>query len=142
MNTRLFLAAIAGAVVSFLLGWLVYGIILSDFMQANSIHYDGLKTEMPNFFLLILSGLFMSFFIAFVFQRWAGFTTFMNGVFGGVIIGFFIAASVDLSFFSMMNLFTPYYLFADIVVGTVITGIEGGVIAAILGYRKKETAQG
>jgi len=107
MNIKLFLAAIAGAVVSFLLGWLIYGLLLMDFFQANTIVYEGLFMEMPNMFLLILANLLMSFFIAFIFQRWAGFTTFLKGLGGGAFIGFFLAATIDLSLFSMMNLYTP-----------------------------------
>jgi hypothetical protein len=140
MNGKFFLSAIAGAVTSFLLGWVIYGFVLKSFMEANMIHYPGLEMEMPNMFILILSTLLMSVFIAFVFQRWAGFTTFMNGLYGGLIIGFFISASIDLSFFSMMNLFTPKYLVVDIIVGTINTGIIGGVIAAILGMGKKAAA--
>lgn len=137
MNIKLFLAAIAGAVVSFLLGWLIYGLLLMDFFQANTIVYEGLFTEMPNMFLLILSNLLMSFFIAFIFQRWAGFTTFIKGLCGGAFIGFFVAAAIDLSLFSMMNLYTPAYVIVDIVLYTIMTGIIGGVIAMILGSGKK-----
>ncbi len=140
MNAKFFLSAIAGAITNFLLGWLVYGILLKGFAEANMTQYPGLMPEMPNIFLILLSTLFMAFLIAFIFQRWAGYSTFMNGLYGGMIIGFFIGASMDLSMFAMMNLFTPLYMIVDILVATVLTGIMGGVIAAILGIRKKEAA--
>lgn len=137
MNTKLFLAAIAGAVLSFLLGWFIYGLLLMDFFQANTIVYDGLMLEMPNMFLLMLANLLMSFFMTFVFQRWAGFNTFMKGLYGGVMIGFFFAAITDLYILSMMNLHTPTFIIVDIIISTVMNGIIGGVIGLILGYGKK-----
>lgn len=138
MNAKFYLSALAGTVTTFLLGWLIYGILLKGFSEANTIHYEGLMPEMPNMFLLILSNLFMALFIAFVFQRWAGFNTFRNGLFGGMIIGFFISAAFDLSMFSMMNLVTPVFLIVDILVYTFMTGITGGVIAAVQGYGKNK----
>ena len=41
MNTKVLLAAIVGGVVAFLLGWLLFGILLADFMDKNMIHYEG-----------------------------------------------------------------------------------------------------
>jgi hypothetical protein len=141
MNAKFFLSVVAGAVTNFLLGWIVYGYLLRGFAEANMTQYPGLMPEMPNIFTLLLAILFMAFLIAFIFQRWAGYSTFMNGLYGGMIIGFFIGASIDLSMFSMMNLFTPVYMIVDILMSTIMTGIMGGVIAAVLGMgKKKETA--
>ncbi|MBK9328158.1 MAG: hypothetical protein IPM95_02355 [Sphingobacteriales bacterium] len=43
MNARVLIAALAGAVASFLLGWLFYGFLLPDFYAAHSLHYAGLE---------------------------------------------------------------------------------------------------
>jgi len=60
MIKKLILAALAGSVIQFLLGWLIYGILLANFMNCNTSHYEGLMKDMEtgSFIILIfLSGL-------------------------------------------------------------------------------------
>jgi hypothetical protein len=140
MNVKLILASLGGAILSFLLGWLVYGILLKGFYEANTTHYEGLIKELPNIPLIFLSCLVMSFLLAYVFQRWAGFKSFGKGFTGGMIIGFLICLSYDLSFMSMYNLFAFSVVVVDVIVGTIFNGIVGGVIALILGFEKKTAA--
>lgn len=48
MNSKFIIASVAGGIASFLLGWLIYGILLMDFMKANSMYYANLMKEPPN----------------------------------------------------------------------------------------------
>jgi hypothetical protein len=140
MNAKLFYAAIAGTVVSFLLGWILYGLLLKGFFDSQTIHYEGLMMAMPNIFLLILANLSMSFFLALIFQRWAGITTFIRGFYAGMTVGFFFALTVDLFFLSMLNLYTPAYAIVDVILSTLLNGVVGGVIGMVLGSGKKAVA--
>ncbi len=140
MIKKLLLAALAGAIVQFLLGWLVYGLLLMNFMSSQSTHYEGLMKEMngASFIILIfISGLAMSFLLAYIFQRWAKIGTFLSGLTGGMIFGFFVSLSFDLSSYSMMNLMSVNAIIVDVIVATILTGIVGGVIAWILGMKSK-----
>lgn len=67
MKTKFALAGLAGGVVTYLLGWLFYGILLSKFFEANTLQYEGLMKEMPVMWLLILSNLVGGYFLTFVF---------------------------------------------------------------------------
>jgi hypothetical protein len=141
MMKKLCLAALAGSVVQFLLGFLVYGLLLASFMDANTIHYEGLMKDMnsASFIILIfLAGLVMSTLIAFIFQRWAKFDKFSAGFTGGMVLGFFISLSYDLSSYSMMNLVSVGGFVVDVIVATILTGIVGGTIAWVLGMKGKE----
>lgn len=143
MIKKLVLASLAGSVVQFLLGWLIYGVLLAGFMNSQSAHYPGLLKDMnsPDFIILIyLSGLMMSFFIAYVFLHWAKFETYMKGLTGGMFIGFFISLTYDLSTYSMMNLMSGRSMVVDIIIATIVTGIVGGVIAWVLGMKSKTAA--
>jgi len=131
------LAGLAGGIFYFLLGWLVYGILLMNFYESNSIHYDGLNKEMPVMWMLALSNLLMGYFLAFVFDRWAKIFTFKEGFTGGLIIGLFVSLIYDLSFLSMMNLMNTRMTIVDILVSTLITGLVGAVVGWVLGYQKK-----
>lgn len=52
MNKKLLHATLAGGILFFLLGCLVYGVLLMDFYEANTKVYEGLNKEMPDLLLL------------------------------------------------------------------------------------------
>jgi len=141
MNLKTVLAAVAAAIVLFLLGWLIYGILLMDFMAANSTHYDGLmKEENMNLFLMFLANLSLGCLFAYVFQQLAKITTFGKGFIAGMIIIFFFCLSMDLNYLGMMNLFNAKAMVVDVIAFTIMGGIAGGVTGWILGYGKKAAA--
>jgi hypothetical protein len=134
MNVRVLAAAVAGMVVFFLLGWLVWGILLADFMKSHTVEYKGLMRDMPEFIPLVIANLSWAALIAFVFEQWAGIRTFVGGLRGGAIIMFFISLGGDLMSMAMMNLFSGYTaLIVDVIAATVVGAITGGVIGLVLG---------
>jgi len=140
MNLKVIIATIAGGVAYFLLGWLIYGILMMDFYTANTIQYPGLWKEMPNLLLMFISNLLGAFLLAFIFHRWAGIKTFLGGLTGGLILGLILALMWDLYFLSSMNLYSVTLVVVDVIVSTIFTGIIGGLIGWILGFGKKEEA--
>ena len=137
MNSKLIIATIAGGVAYFLLGWLIYGILLMDFFIANSIQYEGLWKEMPNLVLMFISNLLGAFLLAFIFHTWAGIKTFLGGLTGGLILGLIMSLMWDLYFLASMNLYSVTLVVVDVLVGTLFTGIIGALIGWILGFGKK-----
>lgn len=140
INSKLMIATVAGAVVYFLLGWLVYGILLMDFFTNNTIFYEGLNKEMPDLLILFISNLFTAFLVAFICQHWANKTTLMDGLQVGVFLFFLMGTALDLMFYSTMNMHTPLALVVDIAVYTVMGGIIGAVVGWVLGTGKKAEA--
>ena len=141
MIKKLILATLAGSVVQFLLGWLIYGLLLANFMNSHTTHYEGLMKDMNtgSFIILIfISGLVMSFLIAFIFQRWGKIEKFFMGLTSGMILGFFIALSYDLSTLAMENLFSKRAMIVDVIANTIVVGIVGAVIAWVLGFKSKD----
>jgi hypothetical protein len=138
MNVRVILASLAGAVFSFLLGWLVYGILLAGFYESQTTHYDGFWSTTPNMVGIFLSGWAMSLLFAVVFSKWANISTFVPGLTAAAIITFLFGVSIDLYFWSTMNLFTPTLLAVDVFVGAAFNGLVGGVVALVLGLKKEE----
>jgi hypothetical protein len=143
MNMRILVATVAGGVTLFLLGWLVYGVLLSDFMKTNMVQYPGLMKEpMPDMVPLVLANLVLAALFAFVFDYWASIRTFMSGLIGGVVLMFLISLYFDLSALSFMNLMkgiTP--VIVDVVAATSIGAITGGVVGLVLGLMHKPAAQ-
>lgn len=142
MNVRVLLAAFAGAVASFLLGWLVFGILLKT-------TYEGMMTETGKtvmrpetemvFWAMILSNLVYGLLLALIFNRWANISTFRSGAIAGGVISLLVTLSYDLGMYSMMNVWTGGAGFiidplANGVVGTIV----GGVVGWVLGYGQRK----
>jgi len=140
MIKKLILATLAGSVVQYLLGWLIYGLLLANFMNSHTTHYEGLMKDMNtgSFMILVfLSGLVMSFLITFIFQRWAKFEKPLMGLTGGMLLGFLLALSYDLYFLASMNISSVGAMIVDIIANTIVVGIVGAVIACVLGFKSK-----
>jgi hypothetical protein len=132
MRTKFYLSGLAGSVVFFLLGWFVYEILLMNFYTANTYQYEGLMMATPKIWVLVLSILVQGFFLAFLFERWAGISTFKGGLIAGLITGLFVTAMFDLSVYSMMHLYRGRLVIADILISAVVWAIAGGVEGWIL----------
>ncbi len=141
MSTRMLLAALAGAVASFLLGWLVYGVLLEPYYMAHTITYEGLVKNPPVLWAIFVAGFCTTLLMAYIFDKWANIRTFAGGAMAGAWIAFLIILSFDLSFHAFYNLYPDYTVFlVDVVVGTIFNGIIGGVVALVLGMGKKTSA--
>lgn len=149
MKSRVLIAALVGAIASFLLGWLIYGTSnpLMEFYNSHSLsqYYmtqgsvsGGIKLEKmpPNLIGIFVSGFAYCLLIAIVFSKWANISTLKNGALAGATISLLVALSVDLSMWSTMNLLGRGVVVADVIVNAVVGAILGAVIAGVLGYKK------
>jgi len=134
---KIFIGGIAGGIFFFLLGWLIYGLLLTDFMAANSNQDLAKPMDEMIFWALILSNLASGFLLSYVIY-WSNTATVMTGVKIGGVLGFLFASAIDFSFYSMTNIFpdlTP--IFVDIIAYTVMTAAMGGVVTWVMGMIKK-----
>lgn len=125
-TNKILLGGITAAVTFFLLGWLIYGILLMDFMQSNSDQSMMKAEEDMVWWAMILSNLASGFLIAFVLS-WADVKNCTNGAKYGAIIGLLMAFAVDLSFYSMSNMF---YSFTPVIVDTLVSGVLWAIAGA------------
>jgi hypothetical protein len=132
---RVLLSAVAGAITLFILGYLIWGVLLTSYFKSNTIEYAGLsKQPTPNLLLLFLSNLALAFLLAFVFAQWASIRTFAGGLAAGAIVGFLIHLSWKLSLMGYMNLYKEISpVVVDVLVETARASLAGGVIGAVLG---------
>lgn len=138
MNGRTFIAAFVAAIGAFALGWLFYGIILASFMKANMVSVPGVTREMPIFWSIFLAQLVSGFLYSWILQS-LNITTFSKGFVKTAGIGFLFALSIDLYFYSSMDMFrgiTGYIV--DVITSTLIAACMGGIAGFILGFGKKE----
>ncbi|MBS1667413.1 MAG: hypothetical protein JST58_08555 [Bacteroidetes bacterium] len=135
---KLLLPGIAGGVVFFLLGWLIYGVVLMDFMKAHTGLVSAVDRP-PNQMLfpyLFLGNLFSGFMFPYIFLR-ASVSKWMDGLIMGGILGFLISASYDCITYATTFLTSRSAMAADIVGYTIMSAVAGAIVAWLLGRGNK-----
>lgn len=139
MVTRILAATVAGGIAFFILGFVIYGLLLDPMvMKPNMNTFAGLTKDPPDWIPLILANFANALLLAFIFDKWAAIRTFVGGAKGGAIVMFLIALTIQLFFAAFMNLSKNYIpAAADIIGSTVLGAIGGGVIGQVLGMMNK-----
>jgi uncharacterized protein with PQ loop repeat len=134
---KVLLAGIAGGVAAFLLGWLIYGILLKNVMaECTNTSMMRAETDMV-WWALIASNLFWGILLAYIFNRWANISTALAGLAGGAIINLLIGLSYSLSFYSMTTMYKDMTgLVIDVAAGTAMGALVGAVVGFVLGKIK------
>lgn len=139
MNSRLLIGGIVGGVAFFLLGFLIYGILLADFM---AVHYNDCMQRTEDQFAwwaMIASNFVFGLFLALL-MEWNKSDNLTDGLKTGLIIGFLTALAWDLSFWSMSTMF---YSREGAVVDVLVSTAYVGAVGAIIGFvRGKVNARG
>lgn len=140
MSNKILFGGLVGGLATFLLGWLVYGILLADFTAANNNNAIMRPMEEMIWWAIILSNLLGGFLIAIIFS-WSGVSGFTSGMIKGAILGAFISACFDFSMYSMSTMFlNGMAIVVDIIASTVMYAVAGGVVAWVMGMNAEKKA--
>jgi hypothetical protein len=125
-----------GGITFFLLGWLVYGILLMDFVSTNSNQCAARPNMEMIWWALILSNLLLALLLTLI-LNWSGAKGIMDGLKTGAIFGLILGLSMDLSLYSMTITYNGLTLLVvDVLVYTVMMAITGLVIVLLWGKEK------
>lgn len=130
-------ATLAGFVVFFIMGWLLYGMLLMDFYATNSGSASGAyrtDSEMV-WWALIAGNVMQAYFLVYVLGKWANITTFGGGFQAGAIIGLMLGFGYNLTMYGTMNIANLTATLVDPLVTAVMMGTTGGVIGWMLGRK-------
>lgn len=139
-TTKMLISGIAGGIAAFFAGWLIYGILLTDFMAQNTAPGAAgiMRAEADMvWWAMIVGNLFYGLLLSYIFNRWSQVNTFSAGLSGGAVIGLLIGASIDLTIHAQMNIFTLNAVGADIAASAVLGGVTGAVVGWVNGMGKK-----
>lgn len=140
MDKKIIYGGLAGGVAFFFLGWIIYGMLMADYMAANYNMCSMKPEEQMTWWALILSCFIWGFFMAYIYSR-TNTSGFVGGMKMGACLGLMICAAYDLQFFSMTTMFYGMKpMVVDILVGTVNTAIGGGIVGAAMGMGNKTAA--
>jgi len=143
MNTNKFIVGgIIGGVANFLLGWLVWGMLLMNFMKEHTTEIG--KTVMrPDdqmvWGTLIAANLLMGFLFSFILNK-AGTMSASSGASTGAVVGLLTSAAINCFNYSFMDMSDMTAMGVDVAASTVVSAIVGGIIGWYLGMGKKAAA--
>ena len=133
---KLSIGTIAGAIVFFLLGWLVYGILLQDFMRHHLGHVGIIGRKDMKFTFLIAGQVVQGLLFTYILLK-ANVSSLVGGLIMGAVLGFLMAVAVDFTMYGTSIVMSKYGMLADVIASTVISAIAGAVIGALTGGKKE-----
>ena len=127
---------VVGGIAFFLLGWLVWGILLMDFSKANYNQTIYLPENEMIWWAMIVSNLVLALLVTLA-LNWAGAKSIVDGLKIGAIVGALYALSVDLGMYSMTTVISNLTaVVVDTLAYTVVTAVCGLVIVLLWGKEK------
>lgn len=135
-SNRFVLAALAGGVVIFAVGGLLYAVVLVSFFEANMGSAVGAMRETPDYAHLVLGQLFFGVFLTVVIDKWARVGGLANGLKIGAIAGLLMGFGFDLTMFAVSNMSNFTATLVDPFVFATQMACGGAAIGAVLGERK------
>ena len=131
---RIVIGTIAGSIVLYIVGYLIFSVAVADFYAANT-GMAGVFKE-PNLqWALAVGNLPMAVLITLCLTNRA--PTVVGGLIIGGILGFLVWLHADLSLYAFTNLFNLTVTLIDPVLSAIPSALAGAVIAAVLARMPK-----
>jgi hypothetical protein len=142
MKIGTLVAALAGGIVMFGLGFLFFGVLFAEYFMANTTQYPGLVKDPPVVWAIFLFNLAWAWLVAWVVERSAPtIQLWAEGAKVGAIVLFVLGVGIDLEFHAFMHLhkeLAPMLL--HILIVTFMGAVAGAVIGWIIGYFNRRAA--
>lgn len=138
MTNKILVGGITGAVTLFILKWVVYGMLLTDWITANL--NPCILRPMQDYIIwaMILATLAFGFLISIVFS-WSNTTGMVKGAKVAGIIGLLYCISMDFSIYGTSTRFSNFTaVIVSVVINVVMWAIAGAAVGWVMGMRKKE----
>ena len=141
MNTnKILLGGIAGGITFLLLGWVVYGMLLKDYMAANSNACVMRPETEIVWWAMLISNFAWGFLLALIFS-WGNISGAAAGAKTAAIFGVLIGLCYDMLYYSITTMYSNLEVVCvDVLTGTVISAVGGAVIGAVMAGKKAAAA--
>ncbi|MBL7973815.1 MAG: hypothetical protein JNJ85_02815 [Candidatus Kapabacteria bacterium] len=135
MSKAFWIAATLSAVVSFLIGGILHGVVLESYLQGYAfVHYKGLMKDTPDYILIFLGNAGIACMMTYVFNQWAHVRSAMQGIKTAIIISAPMSIGADITFYGIMNIYNgPLPLFINVIASIVISAGAGAAAGWALG---------
>ena len=129
---KMLIGTVAGGIAFFLLGGLIYAVILGEFYEANLGSATGVLRELPILWAMVVSQLGMGAVVTYVFLH-ANVATAFDGLKTGAIFGVMLGIAISFDLYSVTNWSNTTVAFIEPLVWAVRTALAGAVIGWTLG---------
>ena len=133
---KLFIGGITGGILFFLLGWLIYGMLLADFMNNHTGTAGNIMRSEPDFLYLAIGNLAMGFAVAYVLIK-GNISSMAGGFITAGIFGLLIGVGYDCMVYATSTVMSKTAMAADVAASTVMTAVVGAIVAMVMGMGKK-----
>ena len=132
MGTNKLVSTLAGAITAFIAGYLLYGLALAGFFEANMGSATGVTREPLNPLAIGLGQIPLALFLTIAIDRWGDSRSPAGGAKVGALFGFLVALGFDLTFYGTTNITNLTAALVDPFVSMVLWGVSGAVIGTVL----------
>jgi hypothetical protein len=141
---KLLFGGVTGGVILFLLGWLIYGVLLVGFYSTNAGTATGVNKSMEemNMGLIFLANLSWGFLMSFILSRWTRPKSIADGLKTGALVGILSGSGFDLLTYATTNIMTINGAIVDIVAWAFMLGIASMAIVAVTRIAGKRVQEG
>lgn len=127
---------IFGGIAYFLLGWLVWGILLMNFFSANMNQCAGRPPEEMVWWAIIMSNLVLALLLTLI-LNWARAKSIIDGLKFGALFGLLFGSGIAFSYWSMSTMYlNAGAMVVDILVSTAVMAVVSLVIVLTWGKEK------
>jgi len=117
-----------GGIAYFLIGWLVYGVLLYNFFSPMTNTCANRPEGEMVWWAMVLSNLLIALFLT-LFLKWSGARVIVDGLKTGALFGALFTATIDLSLYSMT---TMYKSLLPVVIETLTSAVVMAVVGMII----------
>lgn len=132
-NNNILIAGLVGGIVSFITGFLIWGIALESFAEVNAGSATGVTKEGMDFWAIILGSLAGGMLVAIIFGRWAHIKTAKTGATAGAIIGILLGININFIMFGTTFVTTLPLAIVNSIAYAVLYAVIGAVVGLMLG---------
>ncbi len=129
---RLVIGTVAGGIALFILGYVIWNMLFTDFFAANAGSAAGVAKEPQVMWAIALGTLSYAALLTLAIGTRAGSPTIVEGLKIGAIVGFLMWFGADMIIYGVWNISNLTAAIADSLLELVRGGISGAVIAAVL----------
>ena len=129
---RNIIATVAGGVTLFILGGLIYGVLLAGFYEANLGSATGVARAVPIWWATMVGELGFAALLTYVFRR-GGVATASAGLRVGAIFGLLFGLAMSFNLYGVTNWSNITVAFAEPFVTAVRVALAGALIGWVLG---------
>ncbi|MCI0432578.1 MAG: hypothetical protein L0271_02855 [Gemmatimonadetes bacterium] len=132
-SNKLLVGTLVGAVVAFLLGFLLYGVALMSFYEGNIGSAMGVVRDPPGLVAIAIGQIPFALFLTMAITRWGNSASVAGGAKVGAIFGLLVFLGFNLTMYGATNIQNMTATLVDPFVALVLWSVTGAAIGMVLG---------